>query len=52
MAARPRPIVFVDTGVFLADAMSTTGAAVASQALAILPAVAHVVLCDEISAPT
>ncbi len=48
MAARPRPIVIVDTSVFLADAMSTTGAAAASQALAILPAVAHVVLCDEI----
>ena len=48
MAARPRPIVVVDTSVFLADAMSTTGTAAASQVLAILPAIAHVVLCDEI----
>lgn len=48
MAARPRPIVVIDTSVFMKDAMSKTGTAAASQVLAILPAIAHVVLCDEI----
>lgn len=48
MAARPRPIVVVDTSVFMKDALSRTGTAAASQALAVLPAIAHVVLCDEI----
>jgi hypothetical protein len=46
MAARP--IVIVDTSIFVADALSPTRRGAASQVLAILPAVAHVVLCDEI----
>jgi len=46
MAARP--VVIVDTSIFLADALSPTRRGAASQVLAILPAVAHVVLCEEI----
>jgi hypothetical protein len=46
MAARP--IVIVDTSIFIADALSPTRRGAASQVLAVLPAVAHVVLCDEI----
>lgn len=46
MAARP--IVIVDTSIFIADALSPTRRGAASQVLAVLPAVAHVVLCHEI----
>ena len=46
--AKPRPIVVLDTSVFLKDAMSPTHKGAASQILAILPAIATIVLCDEI----
>ena len=45
---RPRPIVVIDTSVFLKDAMSPTHTGAASQILAILPAIATIVMCDEI----
>ena len=44
----PRPIVVIDTSVFLRDALSTSRAGAATQLLAILPAIAHVVMCNEI----
>ncbi len=43
-----RPIVVIDTSVFLKDAFSKTRVGAASQILAILPAVAHIVMCIEI----
>ena len=43
-----RPIVVIDTSVFLQDAFSKTRTGAASQVLTILPAVAHIVMCDEI----
>jgi hypothetical protein len=46
--AKPRPIVVIDTSVFLKDAMSPTRSGAASQILAILPAIATIVMCDEI----
>ena len=45
---RPRPIVVIDTSVFLKDAMSPAHRGAASQILAILPAIATIVMCDEI----
>jgi len=42
-----RPIVIIDTSVFLQDALSKERKGAASQLLAILPAIAHVVTCDE-----
>ena len=46
--AKPRPIVVIDTSVFLKDAMSPTHKGAASQILGILPAIATIVMCDEI----
>lgn len=46
--ARPRPIVVIDTSVFLKDAMSPTRKGAASQILAVLPAISTIVLCEEI----
>ena len=43
-----RPIVVIDTSVFLQDAFSKTRRGAASQLLAIAPGVAHVVMCDDI----
>ncbi len=43
-----RPIVVIDTSVFLQDAFSKTRRGAASQLLAIVPVVAHVVMCDDI----
>jgi hypothetical protein len=40
--------VVIDTSVFLRDALSTSRSGAATQLLAILPAIAHVVMCDEI----
>ena len=45
---KSRPIVVIDTSVFIQDAMSKTHKGAASQALALLPGVATVVLCDDI----
>jgi predicted nucleic acid-binding protein len=45
---KPRPIVVIDTSVFLKDALSPTHRGAASQILAILPAIATIVMCDEI----
>ena len=42
-----RPIVIVDTSVFVSDALSSGYHGAASQLLALLPAVAHVVMCME-----
>ncbi len=42
-----RPIVIVDTSVFVSDALSSGHNGAASQLLALLPAVAHVVTCAE-----
>jgi predicted nucleic acid-binding protein len=44
----PRPIVVIDTSVFLSDALSPTRNGAASQILAILPAITTIVMCDEI----
>lgn len=44
----PRPIVIIDTSVFLADAASPRRSGAATQILRILPAVAHIALCDDI----
>lgn len=44
----PRPIVVIDTSVFVRHALSRTHMGAASQLLAILPVVAHIVTCDEI----
>ena len=46
--AKPRPIVVIDTSVFLKDAMSPIHRGAASQILAILPAIATIVMSDEI----
>lgn len=46
MAARP--ILIIDTSVFLQDALSPSGSGAASQLLALAPAIAHVVMCAEI----
>ncbi|MDP2350932.1 MAG: hypothetical protein Q8M74_07225, partial [Chloroflexota bacterium] len=43
-----RPIVVIDTSVFLQDAFSKTRKGAASQLLTIVPVVAHVVMCDGI----
>lgn len=43
-----RPIVIIDTSVFLADAVSPGRAGAATQILRVLPAVAHIALCDDI----
>jgi hypothetical protein len=48
IAERPRPIAVIDTSVFLRDALSSTRRGAASRVLAILPVVAHVVLCEDI----
>ena len=45
---KPRPLVVIDTSVFLKDAMSPKHKGAASQVLAILPAIATIVMCDEI----
>ena len=45
---RPRPIVVIDTSVFISDALSTTQKGAASQVLAILPAVATIIMCEDI----
>ena len=45
---RPRPIVIIDTSVFIQDALSPTRKGAASQVLVNLPALATIVLCDEI----
>lgn len=45
---KPRPLVVIDTSVFLKDAMSPTHRGAASQVLAILPAIATIVMSDEI----
>jgi hypothetical protein len=44
----PRPIVVIDTSLFLADAMSPGRSGAATQALRILPAAAHIALSDDI----
>lgn len=46
--ATARPIIVIDTSVFLKDALSPTRKGAASQILAVLPAIATVVMCDEI----
>lgn len=45
---KPRPIVVIDTSVFISDALSRTQAGAASQVLAILPAVATIIMCEAI----
>ena len=45
---RSRPIVIIDTSVFITDALSPRRAGSASQILAILPTLATIVLCAEI----
>jgi predicted nucleic acid-binding protein len=45
---KPRPIVVIDTSVFISDALSRTQAGAASQVLAILPAVATIIMCEDI----
>lgn len=45
---RPRPIVVIDTSVFISDALSKTKRGTASQVLAILPAVATIIMCEDI----
>lgn len=47
MAVAPRPILIIDTSVFVQDAMSKTRTGAATQILAIAPAIAHVVICNE-----
>ncbi len=42
-----RPIVIIDTSVFIQDALSRDHKGAASQLLAILPAIAHIVMCNE-----
>ena len=44
----PRPIVIIDTSVFLADAESSGHAGAASRVLRVMPSASHVVLCDGI----
>jgi predicted nucleic acid-binding protein len=44
----PRPIIIIDTSVFVRDALSRTGAGASSHVLALAPAIAHIVTCDEI----
>ena len=46
--AGPRPILIIDTSVFLKDALSRTRSGSATQLLAIAPAVTQVVMCDEL----
>lgn len=48
MAGAPRPIVIIDTSVFVKDALSKNRAGAASQILALAPAIAHIVTCDDI----
>lgn len=43
-----RPIMVLDTSIFLQDGFSRTLRGAASQLLAIAPAVAHIVMCEEI----
>ena len=43
-----RPILVLDTSIFLQDAFSKKRKGAASQLLALAPAVAHIVMCDEI----
>jgi predicted nucleic acid-binding protein len=43
-----RPILIIDTSVFLQDALSPSGAGSASHLLALAPAIAHVVICADI----
>ena len=44
----PRPILIIDTSVFVKDALSRTRSGSATQLLAIAPAITHVVMCDEL----
>jgi hypothetical protein len=44
----PRPLLIIDTSVFLKDALSRTRSGAATQLLAIAPVVAHIVMCDEL----
>jgi predicted nucleic acid-binding protein len=45
---RSRPILIIDTSVFVSDAFSKTGTGASSRLLAVAPAIAHLVMCDEI----
>ena len=42
-----RPIIILDTSVFIQDALSPEQTGAASQLLAITPTIAHVVMCSE-----
>lgn len=48
MADAPRPILIIDTSVFVKDALSKNRTGAASQILALAPAIAYVVTCDDI----
>lgn len=48
MAGASRPILIIDTNVFVKDALSKNRAGAASQILALAPAIAYVVTCDDI----
>ena len=43
-----RPILVLDTSIFLQDAFSRRRKGAATQLLTLAPAVAHIVMCDEI----
>ena len=44
----PRPILIIDTSVFVKDALSRTRSGSATQLLAIAPAITQIVMCDEL----
>ena len=48
MADAPRPILIIDTSVFVKDALSKNRTGTASQILALAPAIGYIVTCDEI----